>query len=255
MTETTALTSLTIWVIAALFFFIALTYSAVGLGGGSAYTASMVVLGFSSLSIPFISLVLNIVVTTIGSSQFIRYRHASLRLLLPFLLTSVPMAYIGGALQLSAQTFQWVLFVSLLFALARLYLWDNISLRLKPGTGARLAISLLAGALLGLIAGIAGIGGGIYLVPLILILGLGTVQQAAACGAIFVWVNSVAGLAARIEHNSIDMTPYLPLVMAVAVGGLLGSWLSSARLKAKTVEKILGAVVAAAVLMLAGKLF
>ncbi len=242
------------WAIALLFFAFALAYSSVGLGGGSAYTASMVVLGFSSMSIPFISLTLNILVTSIGSYQFIKNRHAKRRLLLPFLLTSMPMAYVGGALHLPREIFQWLLFVSLLFAVARLYFWNNLSLQLKLSARGKLIASLLAGSILGLVAGIVGIGGGIYLVPLILILGLGTAQQAAACGAVFVWANSVVGLAARWQYNYVDITPYYPLLIAVIAGGMLGSWLGSVRLSAKTVEKVLGLVVTGAVFMLGNKL-
>ena len=109
---------------------------------------------------------------------------------------------------------------------------------------------MLAGSILGLIAGIVGIGGGIYLVPLILILGLGTAKQAAACGAVFVWVNSLSGLLSRLQYNYIDLTPYLPLFIAVASGGLLGSFLGSSQLQSTTVEKMLGIVIAIAVLLL-----
>ncbi len=254
MNELAEFSTLTIALIALLFFILALTYSSVGLGGGSSYTASMVVLGFSAQVIPFISLSLNILVTSLSSYQFIRNGHASWRLLLPFLLSSMPMAYLGGALQLPVAVFQWLLFISLLFAALRLYFWDRVSLQWQLSRHNRITVSLLAGSVLGLIAGIVGIGGGIYLVPLILILGLGTAKQAAACGAVFVWLNSVVGLLSRVQHNYVDMSPYLPLLLAVIAGAALGSWLGAVRLSAKTVEKVLGLVITLAVLMLANKL-
>ncbi len=254
MNELAEFSTLAIALIALLFFILALTYSSVGLGGGSAYTASMVVLGFSAALIPPISLSLNILVTSISSYQFIRNGHASARLLLPFLLSSMPMAYVGGALQLPVAVFQWLLLVSLLFAMLRLYVWDSVALQLKLNRRMQLLVSLLAGSLLGLIAGIVGIGGGIYLVPLILILGLGTAKQAAACGAVFVWVNSVVGLVSRMQHNPVDLGPYLPLLLAVVTGGALGSWLGAVKLPARTVEKVLGLVITVAMLMLANSL-
>jgi len=250
MNDFVTLSSLSIWMIAALFFFLAFAYSSVGLGGGSAYTASLVVLGFSSLSIPLISLSLNLVVTTIGSYQFIKNRHVKLTLLLPFLLSSIPMAYLAGSLHLDRAVFQWVLFISLFFAVIRIFFWKNTSLQLELSRTVQLVISILAGAILGLVAGIVGIGGGIYLVPLILILGLGTAQQAAACGAIFVWMNSFSGLLSRLQYNYIDLTPYTPLFVAVMIGGTLGSFLGSAKFSANIIEKILGVIIIAAASLL-----
>jgi uncharacterized membrane protein YfcA len=239
-----------IYIIAALFFMVALCYSSIGLGGGSSYTALMVVAGFSTAVIPMLSLVLNLFVTSIGSYNFIRNKHARLELIAPFLLASMPMAYLGGALQLPKGLFYWVLLVSLLVVALRIYFWRTTAFRLELGRTGKIAVSLLAGAILGLIAGIAGIGGGIYLVPLIIILGLGTEHQAAACGAIFVWLNSLTGLISRLQYNSIDLTPCLPLIVAVVLGGALGSWLGASRLSRHAMEKILGLIVIVAIVML-----
>lgn len=240
--------------IAGLFFIIAFVYSSVGLGGGSSYTALMAILGFNVLAIPLVSLSLNLIVTTIGSFNFIRNRHANWRLILPFLITSIPMAYLGGSLNLSKVVFYWLLLVSLIFVAARIYLWQDTSLHLSLSSRGKLFISLIAGSFLGLIAGIVGIGGGIYLVPLIIILGLGSGQQAAACGAIFVWLNSAAGLSSRLQYNAIDLTEYLPLIIAVILGGSLGSYMGSSRFSSKKMEKILGLIILVAIGFLARKL-
>ena len=172
------------YVITLLFFTVAFVYSSVGLGGGSSYTALMAILGFSALQIPLVSLILNMLVTAIGSINFIRHKHARWNLILPFLVTSIPMAYLGGALQLAKDTFYLVLLISLCFVAARIYLWQELRLQIELSPRNKLLVSLLAGSILGLIAGIAGIGGGIYLVPLIIVLGLGTVKEAAASGVI-----------------------------------------------------------------------
>jgi uncharacterized membrane protein YfcA len=240
--------------IAALFFFVALGYSSVGLGGGSFYTALMAIAGFNAAAIPMISLMLNLLVTSIGSYNFIRRRHANFRLLAPFLLSSVPMAYLGGALQLPQEFFFLLLLVSLMFAAARIYLWKDTGFRLRSGDTGKYVISLVAGAVIGLLAGTTGIGGGIFLVPLIIILGLGTVREAAACGAIFIWLNSLAGLVSRLQYNAIDLLEHVPLIVAVMLGGLLGSSLGSARLSRKTMEKILGIIILLAIVLLARKL-
>lgn len=243
------------YVIAALFFIVAFVYSSVGLGGGSSYTALMAILGFNALAIPMLSLSLNLIVTTIGSINFARNRHARLGLILPFLVTSIPMAYVGGALKLPKEIFYWVLLVSLCLVAARIYFWQSVCLHLQLAGSTKLIISLLAGAVLGLVAGIAGIGGGIYLVPLIIILGLGTEKEAAACGAIFIWLNSLFGLISRWQYNAIDLTEYVPLVLAVVAGGVLGSYLGAFKLAPKTMEKVLGVIILLAIAALGRKLW
>ena len=233
---------------------IAFAYSSVGLGGGSSYTALMALFGVSYLAIPTISLALNLLVTSVGSFNFIRKKHARLRLILPFLVGSIPMAYVGGMLSMPKELFYWILMVTLMFVAFRIYLGDKVTLSLSLSMHRKVALSLLSGGILGLIAGIVGIGGGIYLVPLILVLGLGTPKEAAACGAIFVWLNSISGLAARIQHDALDMSMFFPLIGAVLIGGVLGSYLGSSQFKSKTMERILGGVILVAIFFLSKKL-
>jgi len=246
--------SLSIWIVAALLFFVALAYSSVGLGGGSSYTALMVILGFNSLAIPMLSLVFNLLVTTLGSYHFIKQGYFRLKLVLPFILSSVPLAWFGGTLQVSAEVFQWLLLVSLFTIVLRIYVWKETAFRLSLNSQQQWILSLVAGAILGLLAGIVGIGGGIYLVPLILVLGLGSMKEAAACGAIFIWLNSLAGLGARLQYNFVDLTDYIPLLIAVIFGGTLGSLLGAVKLSPLHMERILGSVVIVALLFLGNKL-
>ena len=241
-------------IIATLFFIVALAYSSVGLGGGSSYTALLAIAGYNAAAIPMISLTLNLIVTSIGSFNFIRNKHANFRLVAPFLMSSMPMAYLGGALQLPKAFFFRLLLVALLFVAARIYLWKDTTFHLEPGNSGKIVISLVAGSVLGLVAGITGIGGGIFLVPLIIILGLGTVKEAAACGAIFIWLNSLAGLVSRLQYNAIDLQEHVPLIVAVILGGTLGSLLGSSRLSRNAMEKILGVIILVAIVFLVRKL-
>jgi len=238
------------YMLAALFLIVAFIYSSVGLGGGSSYTALMAVWGVSILAIPMVSLSLNLIVTTAGSFNFIRNRHARIKLILPFLITSIPMAYLGGSLTLPKEIFYRVLLISLLFVALRIYFWKKTSISLDLNTNSRIVISLIAGSVLGLVAGIAGIGGGIYLVPLIIILGLGSEKEAAACGAIFIWLNSFSGLISRLQYNTIDVTGYIPLMAAVLAGGASGSFMGSSRFSPATLERILGVVIIVAIIFL-----
>jgi len=116
-------------------------------------------------------------------------------------------------------------------------------------------VSLIAGSILGLVAGVAGIGGGVYLVPLIIFLGLGTTKQAAACGVVFIWINSVFGLLSRLQYNpmEIDIFPYL--VAAVLIGAALGSYMGASKFSPKNMEKILGVIILVAIAALGRKLF
>lgn len=163
------------------------------------------------------------------------------------------MAFVGGTLKISTDIFYWILLISLIFVAARIYLWQNISFKLYLGQKEKIILSLILGSLLGLIAGIVGIGGGIYLVPLIIILGLGTEKEAAACGAIFIWLNSISGLLSRFQYNSIDLTNYTPLFIAVLAGGTLGSFMGSFKFSPKVMDKMLGVVILIAIFFLTKK--
>lgn len=242
------------YVIAGLFFLVALGYSSVGLGGGTSYVALLAVFGFSAGVIPVVSLTLNLLVTSAASYNFIRRRHALPRLVVPFLATSMPMAYVGGALQVAQEIFYWILLLSLCLVVVRIYYWQDTAFHIRIGRTGKLLVSFVAGSLLGLVAGIVGIGGGIFLVPLIIILGLGSGKQAAACGAIFVWLNSLTGLVARLQHHAVAWLDYMPLFIAVIIGGALGSFMGSSRLSPGTMEKVLGVIVIVAIVSLLRKL-
>lgn len=240
--------------LAFLFFVVAFTYSSVGLGGASSYTALMAIFGMNTVAIPTISLSLNLFVTSIGSVNFIRNKHGNLKLIAPFLITSMPMAYLGGSIKLPKEIFYWALLISLVFVAVRIYLWQNTAIKLDISQKGKVVISLFSGSILGLIAGIVGIGGGIYLIPLIIILGLGTEKEAATCGAIFVWLNSFSGLLSRIQYNAIDLTNYTELIVAVIAGGTFGSFVGSFKFSPKVMEKVLGLVIVVAICFLTKKI-
>jgi len=240
--------------LALLFFVIAFVYSSVGMGGGSSYTALMAIIGMSATVIPMVSLSLNLVVSSIGSFNFLRNKHGKFHIILPFLISAVPFSYLGGALHLPKEVFLWVLLVSLIVVAMRIYLWKDTGFRVDLTHKQKIIISLSAGSILGLVAGIVGIGGGIYLVPLIIILNIGSTKEAAATGAIFVWTVSLSGLISRLQYNSINLMEYIPIIAAVVVGGFLGSYMGSTRLSPKAMEKILGVIILVAIVFLFKKI-
>lgn len=242
------------YLLALIFFVIALLHSSVGLGGGSSYTALLTIFGASYIAIPSVSLTLNILVASLGSYNFIRAGHARWPLILPFLISSIPFAYLGGSLHLPVTAFNWLLFISLLLVVTRIYLPITTSFPFQFSSAQRVIVSLTSGAILGFIAGAVGIGGGIYLIPLILLLGLGTAKQAAAAGVVFVLVNSVIGMIARFQADRIDLTFIAPLLVAVIIGGWLGSTLGALKFRPIIIERILGLVIVIAVLLLLRKL-
>ncbi|MFQ6616393.1 MAG: sulfite exporter TauE/SafE family protein [Fidelibacterota bacterium] len=233
-----------------LFVFVALLYSSVGLGGGSSYTALMLMFSVNYRMIPTIALTLNVVVTSLVVVNFWRQGHVDFRLIFPFVVSSVPMAYLGGALSLSQQTFRWLLLITLVLVAVRLYAWNDASHRFTLKDRQVLILSLVLGGILGFVAGTVGIGGGIYLVPLMIILGLASEKRAAATGASFIWINSVAGLVSRARQGSFDVDTVLPLVGAVMIGGFIGSRTGAGKLKPGTIQKALGVVVILAILYL-----
>ena len=238
----------------AVFFFVALLYASVGLGGGSSYTAILAIAGIAPALIPSTSLTLNVIVAGLGLANFSRTGHFRFKLIVPLLLASIPMAYVGGRLVLPDRVFQWFLLGTLVAVAARIYLLGELHSGLRLEAGGRLALRLALGAVLGFVAGVVGIGGGIYLVPLLIFLNLASEHEAATAGTVFVLLNSVAGLVPRFQTGSLDVSWLLPLSISVLLGGLVGSRLGSAKLKPRTVQKVLGVVVVVAIAVLLRRL-
>ena len=237
-----------------IFFVIAFIYSTVGLGGASAYTAIMAIMGVSHHIIPTTSLALNIAVTFFGMINYWRNGYGRLKLVGPFLITSIPMAYIAGSLDLNENIFQTVLLLSLILVAIRIYFVDSLSFSFQLSLTKKWILTILLGSTLGFTAGAVGIGGGIYLVPLIVMFGLGSEKEAAAAGTIFIFVNSLVGFAARFQSGAFDPNFILPLIGVVAIGGFLGSYFGSVKYDPKTIQKVMGIIIIIAIILLAQKI-
>ncbi|PKL76018.1 MAG: sulfoacetate transporter, partial [Candidatus Melainabacteria bacterium HGW-Melainabacteria-1] len=209
---------------AALFFGVALLYALVGFGGGSSYTALLFLFGLPYALIPTISLLCNLIVVSGGSWHFCRQGHYVPRLFWPFALSSVPMAFVGGLLPIGKELFLLLLGLSLFCAGLRL-LWVETAAQGRETALPPVPLALLIGAVLGLLSGLVGIGGGIFLAPLLLNLGWGRPKQVAATASLFILVNSLAGLLGQWlkQGNFADILPYWPLLLAVLLGGQFGS--------------------------------
>ncbi len=233
-----------------LFLFVAFIYSSVGLGGGSSYTAIMAILGVSYIMIPTTSLMLNLVVTFIGMVNFWRNGYGRLNLVGPFLITSIPMAYLGGSMEMPEFIFQIILMSTLILVAVRIYIINGLTLSYQLSDKQKWIMTIGIGATLGFIAGAVGIGGGIYLVPLIIMFGLGKEKEAAAAGSMFIWANSLVGVMARYQSGTFNLDFMLPLIGAVVIGGFAGSYFGSVKYGAKTIQKVMGAVIIIAIIFL-----
>lgn len=222
------------------FFVVALLYAIVGHAGGSGYIAVMVLAGMALVDIRPVSLSLNVLVSLIATAQFVRAGHFSWRLFWPFMLGSLPLAWLGGTLQLSATPFKILLGLALLFSA-----WRLIAQRIEPTRYRELSLlpAVAAGGVIGLLSGLLGIGGGIFLTPLLLLMGWAIPKQAAAVSAPFILVNSVFALVGFGMHHPIVLpTHFVEYAAAVVVGGLIGAYLGSHRLQSRTIVLVLSAV-------------
>jgi uncharacterized protein len=235
--------------LALLFFAAAVLYGMVGHAGASAYLAAMALLGVAPEVMRPTALVLNILVAGIVTARFARAGFVRPESALPFLVTSVPAAFIGGTIELPADVYRPLVGATLLFAAVRFGVTAARPAEERP-TRAPLAGALVSGAVIGLLAGLTGTGGGIFLTPLLIAAGWAGTRFAAGTSVIFILGNSVAGLSGNLAAVG-QLPSALPLWLgAVAVGGLVGSELGSRRLPAPWVRRALAVVLAVAGLKL-----
>lgn len=244
-----------------LFFAISFIYSSVGFAGGSSYIAILVLVGVNLFTIPPVSLALNIVVASIALFNYLRAGHLSLRISVP-LLISVPFAFIGGSTVLPEKNSHINIRNCTFAASAMLLLSGNqIKTRQEKIRKLNLSLSRLSlitlpiGAVLGTVSGLVGIGGGIWLSPILILTGLANPKNAAASASLFILTNSVSGLVAHSITKQVDFALILPLALVVLLGGFLGSRLGAFKLSHEKLIFIIGLIVAIAGINLATRLF
>jgi uncharacterized membrane protein YfcA len=221
-------------------FAIAVLYSSVGHGGASGYTAVMALFSIGAVSIKPTALILNIFVSAVAAVQFFRAGHFQWSRFWPFAVTSVPLAYLGGAIHLPTKYYTPLLGSVLVFSAVRLFFRkpaDN-----TPAHSAPLYAALLWGAALGLLSGLTGVGGGIFLSPLLLFARWADARQASGTATLFILVNSVAGLLGHL--SSVQKVPDFAgiLVIAAAAGALIGSHFGSQQLPVPIICRTLAVV-------------
>jgi uncharacterized membrane protein YfcA len=222
-------------------------YAAVGHGGASAYLAAMALAGIAPAQMRPVALVLNILVASIAAYKFYRAGHFRWRLFWPFAVVSIPLAYAGGAITLPGQAYRMLVGVVLLYAAWQLWRSGRKPDEMRTLHEPPLAAAMAIGAAMGLLAGLTGVGGGIFLSPLLLMLGWAGTKQTSAVAAPFILVNSVAGLAAILVSGTASLPGYVAVLSpAVLVGGWLGAEYGSRRFANPLVRRVLAVVLSLA---------
>ena len=216
-------------ILSILFFVTAILYSSVGFGGGSTYLALLLIWDVPYYIFPLIALFCNVIVVSGNSFNYIRAGNFNLRLLLPFLFGSIPFAFIGGSLVIQKEIFEILLFCVLSIA-GILLLINNKSFEDKNIILKKLNffLAFAIGAILGFVSGIVGIGGGIFLSPILLLLKAENPKVIATTASLFILINSVSGILGQLTKNSIlnEIINYWPLFVWVLIGGFLGNYIN-----------------------------
>ena len=213
-----------------IFFFItAILYSSIGFGGGSTYLALMLIWEIPYYIFPIIALFCNIIVVSGNSINFIRSKNINFNLLFPYLIGSIPFAFIGGSITIEKNLFEILLFCVLLVA-GIFLLIESKSFnkeKIKINQIPRL-ISISIGSLIGFLSGLVGIGGGIFLSPLLFLMKAGYPRHITSSASLFILINSIFGIAGQLTKDQVldQVTNYWPLFLAVLIGGQIGSLLN-----------------------------
>ena len=216
-------------ILSILFFVTALIYSSVGFGGGSTYLVILLIWGVPYTIFPVIALVCNIIVVSGNSINFIRSKNINFNLLFPYLIGSIPFAFIGGSITIEKSLFEILLFCVLLVA-GIFLLIESKSFnkeQIKINKIPRL-ISISFGSIIGFMSGIVGIGGGIFLSPLLFLMKAGYPRHITSSASLFILINSIFGIAGQLTKDQVldQVINYWPLFLTVLIGGQIGSLLN-----------------------------
>ena len=229
-------------IILSIFFLItSILYSSVGFGGGSTYLALMLIWEIPFYIIPILALCCNIIVVSGNSINYIRSGNLNLNLLVPYLVGSIPFAFFGASISISKELFEIILFIILFIAGILLLIknksYDNDQIKINSIPK---AVSIFIGSVIGFVSGIVGIGGGIFLSPILFLMKAGYPKHIATAASLFILINSIFGVAGQLTKNIVfeEFFNYWPLFLCVLFGGQIGNLLNIKFLSNKTLTII-----------------
>jgi uncharacterized protein len=220
-----------------LFFLTATLYSSVGFGGGSTYLVLLLIWDVPYLIFPVIALFCNIIVVSGNCLNYIRAGNINFNILAPYLMSSVPLAFIGGSLSIDREIFEVLLFVVLTLAgTLLLFKFESFDHKIEIYKNMPKISSILIGASIGFVSGVVGIGGGIFLSPILLLIKADKAKNIATAASLFILINSLSGLAGQFTKTSTinEIYDYWPLFLLVLLGGQLGNFLNLKILPTRT---------------------
>ena len=217
------------FILSILFFVTAILYSSVGFGGGSTYLALLLIWDVPYYIFPVIALFCNVIVVSGNSINYVRAGNLNRRLIIPYLIGSIPFAFLGGSINIDKYIFEILLFFVLSVAGILLLINSNSfkseNIKIKEINN---FISILIGSILGLVSGIVGIGGGIFLSPILFLMKAGYPKQIATTASLFILINSISGILGQLTKENVinEILNYWPLFIVVLLGGQLGNFLN-----------------------------
>jgi len=244
--------------LAILFFVTATLYSSVGFGGGSTYLALLLIWNMPYLVFPVIALFCNIIVVSGNCFNYIRSGNLNVKLLIPYLIGSIPLAYIGGSLPIEKSLFEILLF--LVLSVAGIFLLINFkSYDEKTESYKKIStiISVIIGGILGFVSGVVGIGGGIFLSPILFLIRAGKPKHIVTTASLFILINSISGIFGQLTKNSVfdEVTNYWYLFLAVLVGGQVGNFLNLKIFPTRTLSLVTAILVIFVAIRMSFKIF
>jgi len=244
--------------LAILFFVTAALYSSVGFGGGSTYLALLLIWNMPYLVFPVIALFCNIIVVSGNCFNYIRSGNLNVKLLIPYLIGSIPLAYIGGSLPIEKSLFEILLFLVLsvagIFLLINFKSYDN---KMESYKKIPTILSVAIGGMLGFVSGVVGIGGGIFLSPILFLIRAGKPKHIVTTASLFILINSISGIFGQLTKNSVfnEVTDYWYLFLAVLVGGQVGNFLNLKIFPTRTLSLVTAILVIFVAIRMSFKIF
>ena len=241
-----------------LFLLTATLYSSVGFGGGSTYLALLLIWDVPYLIFPVIALFCNIIVVSGNCFNYIKAGNINLKILTPYLISSVPLAFVGGSLSIDKNFFEILLFIILTLAGIMLLLkFKSFDEKIEVYKKIPKIMAILIGGTIGFISGVVGIGGGIFLSPILLLVRVDSTKNIATAASLFILINSISGLAGQFTKTSTinEIYSYWPLFLLVLLGGQLGNFLNLKVFPARILALVTAALVIFVALRIGLKLF